>query len=125
MNPILMIYITLIAVMLVVVIFIDRLQDYFSRPLEEELANEIAKRRMHMLKKPVEQREEDLRLIKALEAQYKYLMENDYSGEAKVSVLKKRSTVKKAETEQPEKVEAEILQFQPQKQVRELRRKSD
>jgi len=56
------------------VVFVDYLYTRFSRPPHEKLATKIMLLRMEMMKKPVMERQEDLKLIARLEAQYQFMI---------------------------------------------------
>ena len=56
------------------VIFVDSLYKKFSRPPHEKLATKIMLLRIEMMKKPVMSRQEDLKLIARLEAQYQFMI---------------------------------------------------
>ncbi|ASV43967.1 hypothetical protein [Pseudoalteromonas phage KB12-38] len=56
------------------VVFADYLYKRFSRPPHEKLATKIVLLRIEMMKKPVMERQEDLKLIARLEAQYQFMI---------------------------------------------------
>jgi len=67
------VFLCIYAIAVVHLVFEKVLYKKYSRPPYERLASEIVSRRMAMMKKPVSERHEDLKLISHLERQYSFL----------------------------------------------------
>lgn len=83
------------------VIFAEKLYSKFARPSHERLASEIVSMRITMMQKPVMARQEDLKLIARLEAQYQFL-----TGE--INIKRPMKGLDEIEKEK-EKIKAEVV----------------
>lgn len=69
-------FLGILALAVLHVVFAEKLYKKFARPSHERLASQIVAMRLAMMDKPVMERQEDLKLIARLEAQYQFLTGN-------------------------------------------------